>query len=174
MSNARKIKAFERWSALANEEMKESLLRAAEILTSLPLEHGFQLENKAFDSSDPPPYALNLERHVASGETNFIYVGFDKHHRARFQVLFGTKGTSPPHPWIRAGALVWKTGSELQEYKWWGAKWWQPNKVKAFNSEVEKAAALMPQIFDYLSSGTTGSHIFAELRQTGTEVVNSP
>lgn len=162
MSKAGKIRPFEQWSSLASEDMRESLLRAAEVLTSLPLEHGFKLERKAFDSSDPPAYALNLERHLATGQTNFIYVGFDKYHRTRFQILFGTKGTSPPHRWIRAGALVWKNGSELQEYKWWGAKWWQPNKVKAFNREIGKAAELMPQVLDYLNSGTVGSHIFEE------------
>lgn len=155
--------AFERWSSLGGAKMRAELLRAAETLTSIAVEHGFEVKSKAFDSSDPPPYALNLEKNLPTGETNFIYIGFDKHHRARFQVLFGTKGTPPPHHWVRSGVLVCKQGGALHEHRWWGPKWWQPNKVKVFRDQALEAAKLTPQILEYLSKGVAGSHIAVEL-----------
>ncbi|WP_157515112.1 hypothetical protein [Luteimonas abyssi] len=155
------MRSFERWSALGGG-MEQSLIRSAIVLTSIPLENGFRLERKAFDSIDPPAYALNLERHLPSGKTDFIYIGFDKYYRKRFQILFGTKETNPPHEWVRAGALVWKSMGELQRYKWWGAKWWQINKVDAFEYNVKKALDKIPQVLEYLDSGIAGPHVLEE------------
>ena len=163
MLGENQVSAFNRWSSLGGAEMRAELLRAAESLTSIPIEHGFEIRSEAFDSSDPPPYALNLERNLPTGVTDFIYIGFDKHHRARFQILFGTKETPPPHHWVRSGVLVCKKESGLHEHSWWGAKWWHPKKVKVFRDQALEAAKLTPQILEYLDKGTAGSHIFVEL-----------
>lgn len=140
--------------------MQSALLRAVEMLTAIPLQEGFQLADRAFDSSGPPPYAINLERALITGATDYIYIGFDKHHRLRFHVLFGSKATDHPHRWIRAGSLVWKNGSELEKFGRWGARWWQPNKLSAFADGVGRATKLMPQVIEFLDAGAAGPNIF--------------
>lgn len=143
--------------------MKVELLRAAETLMSIPVEHGFEVQTKAFDGSDPPPYALNLERRLPTGETDFIYIGFDKHHRARFQILFGTKATTSPHHWVKSAVLVRQKGSGRHERRWWEAKWWQANKIRVFRDQTLEAASMTAQILEYLSNGIAGPNISAEL-----------
>lgn len=166
-------KAFTRWAALADSEMESALLCAVDTLASVPLAAGFEYVEKAFDSIGVPPFAVSVERSPTFGVTDYICFGFDKRHRARFQIYFGSKETAHPHRWIRAGALVWKNGSELDQYKWWGAKWWQPNKVASFKKAVEQVAQLMPQVVHYLSTGLAGPDIFSEKIPQRTERTGS-
>lgn len=158
---SQKNKSFERWASLSSDEMKAALLRAADVLTVLPVSEGFYFPTKYFDSVDPPPYSIRVQRPMPFGITQYISIGFEKRHRTRFQVHFGSKESASPYGWKRAGALVWKGGSELDKYRWWGTKWWQPNSVAKFNRDVDRVALLIPQAIDFLETGIAGENVFS-------------
>jgi len=153
------LRAFIRWASLGGEPRKRLLLAAVEQLSAIPLREGFNYKGRAFDSSGPPAYAVNLERASAHGTTDYIHIGFDKRHHLRFSVLFGSKETSPPHAWVRAGSLVWKKGLDDVKYKVWGARWWHAVKTKAFSDSVLQSSELMQQVVRYLDSGDVGDHV---------------
>ena len=146
--------------------MEQALLGAASSLLA-PLESGgFQWVENAFDVGAVPAHSLNLERSGASDSIDFVLIIFDKRRHLRFQVLFGSKRATAPYPWIRSGALVWKQGSELVKYKWWGAKWWHLDKVESLSLAAIRTASLMPQVFRFLSSGEVGENVYSDLIAT--------
>lgn len=120
---------------------------------------GFRLVEKTFDGSGTPPHSLNLERSASSGVTDYVVITFDKRHHLRFQVIFGSKEACPPHRWVKSGSLVWKSGSELDKHKWWGAKWSSLDKPKALASAANEVRSLVPQALRFLGTGEVGENV---------------
>ena len=158
-----KRKGFVRWAKQGPNGMDAVMLRAASAFLQALEAASFRWVDKAFDSSGVPAHVVNLERNLTAARTDYVMVIFDKHRRPRFQVLFGSKGSTSPYPWIRAGALVWEQGSELVKFKWWGPSWWQLNKVESLSRTIDKVASLMPQVLQYMSSGEVGANVHSEI-----------
>jgi len=135
-----------------------------------PLEAlGFTWVEKRLDGGDAQVNAISLERERVKGRIDFVSIIFDKYRRARFQVVMGVREKAPPHRWVRGGRLIERKGAE--RYSWWGGKWWQLNRARAFENAVRDVAATLPQIIDYLDNGVVGSNIYDSLIGRGdTEV----
>jgi len=142
------------------DEISSELVRALQVLLPVLERYGFRWLEKSFDTGQLPANIVNLERSPDSGAVDYVLLVFDKNRRRRFQIIFGKKGKDSPYPWIRAGALVWKSGSELLKYKWWGPRWWEINKSLAFASVVNQVAELFPQVDLFLANGVIGVNVF--------------
>lgn len=153
-------RSFSRWISRGHPEISKEFVGALEVLLPVLERYGFRWVEKAFDTDQMPANIVNLERYPESDIIDYVLLVFDKERQRRFQLLFGKKGKVPPHPWIRAGALVWKTGSELLKYKWWGPAWWEINKSAAFGNVVNHVAELLPQVDLFLVNGATGPNVF--------------
>jgi hypothetical protein len=159
-------KGFRRWASTASEKHVAALEYAVASLVPHLESAGFLWTDRTFDCGGAPAHTINLEREVVQGRVDFVQLIFDKHHRARLQVLFGSKEKAPPHRWVRSGALVWKKESASVEYKWWGARWWHVDKDAALMNAVNAVAALLPQLLRFLADGMAGDNVWqAELRE---------
>lgn len=157
---------FRKWAATANQDRVMTLARVVTSLVPQLERAGFQWVDKSFDCGSVPANTINLEREVVPGRVDYVQLIFDKRHRARFQLIFGSKEGVPPHRWVRSGALVWKKDSESVEYKWWGARWWQLDKEAALAIAADVIASLLPQLLRFLSDGVAGTNVWeAKLRR---------
>lgn len=165
------MRVFARWVKVGPTSCEHVLLEAAARLREPFEAAGFRLVEKTFDGSWTPAHSLNLERSDASGVVDYIVITFDKRHLLRFQIIFGSKEVRAPYRWIRSGALVWRSGSELDKHKWWGAKLWHMNKPQALAHAVTEVASLVPQALRFLASGEAGENVHSvQIAETGKSV----
>lgn len=155
----KEMKAFSRWLGAGPTAVVAEVLNAAARLRAPFEAAGFRLVDKTFDSSGAPAHSLNLEREGLPGDTDYVVITFDKRRDLRFQVIFGSKETRPPHKWVKSGALVRKAGSELDKHKWWGATWWSFDKRKALASATDEVVSLVPQALHFLATGEAGKNV---------------
>lgn len=155
----KEMRAFARWLKVGPAGSEAALLGAAACLRESFEAAGFCLVEKTFDGSGAPAHSLNLERSDSSGVTDYVVITFDKQHHLRFQVIFGSKEACPPYRWAKSGALVRKSGSELDKHKWWGAKWSSLNKPKALAHAVNEVRSLAPQALRFLATGIVGENV---------------
>jgi hypothetical protein len=153
-------RGFRSWASTADQTRVLTLERAVASLVPQLESAGFLWVDKSFDCGSVPVHTVNLEREVVPGRIDYVQIIFDKRHRARFQLMFGSKEKAPPHRWVRSGALVCKKKSESVEYKWWGARWWNLDKEAALVNAVDAAASLLPQLLQFLSDGVAGNNVW--------------
>lgn len=150
-------KRFLQWLEL-HQAGKPQFLATANALLA-PLEKmNFQWKDVAHISGLAPPGTINLEREVVAGQMEFVQIIFDKYHRARFQVNFGSRHKDAPHEWISAGSLVWRRDESVR-FKWWGAKWWTMRRLRAMKRATERVVLLMPEVGAFLADGVEGPNI---------------
>jgi hypothetical protein len=153
---------FLNWARRGEPAYAELVVGAANLFVSELEPAGF-VWTEVDSLGTGPEHSVKLERVRAEGETDFVLFVFDKYRRAQFQALLGTKRSAPPHAWVRAGALVWKKQSEDIKFKWWGARWWQLDKLAALEAAVVQVHRLLPQAVDFLSGGPPGSSIWTSV-----------
>ncbi|WP_133065440.1 hypothetical protein [Niveispirillum lacus] len=151
---------FDRWVRRQNKSTRFLAELVEERLLPPLSQEGFVRVNA--DLTDPSwkvdPYQLTMER-VRGEEYDFIIIIFLNSGAPRFQVFFGTRGTLPPHNWLKSGYLV----SRSKEFiHFWGKPWWRPYFTWTENSAtktVSKVESMLTQVLDFLRTGEAGMNI---------------
>ena len=152
-------KGFRRWLKAAPEKVGEVFFSAASMIALALQGIDFELVDVEFDGGRPSAQELSFQRRPGNQTTQFASVIFDRRFRLRFQISFGEKCNVAPHEWVRAGSLVWQRKSDLVDYKWWGPRWWQLNKIEVFRRRAFEVAQLVPEIDRFLADGYKGKHV---------------
>lgn len=157
--NKKRRRIFLRWLAQGSDELQT---RANQLISTVvpQLEAlGFEWVEEDLEGGRSQPNAISMERRTRKDEVDFVRIIFDKHRSSRFKVISGTKVSSPPHHWIKAGDLV-RFQSELDRAKWWGPMWWHLDKAKVFDNALEKVGSLIPELTQFLSDGVRSPNIY--------------
>jgi hypothetical protein len=155
-------RGFRRWLASMKPERVASIEHALTAFLPQLEAAGFRWTDKMFDGGTAAAQTVNLEREIPGVQMEYVQLNFDKLQRPKFQVIFGAKEFAPPQRWVRGGSLVWKKNNANVKYKWWGTRWWHPDKEGAFRRAIDSAAAHIPQILRYLESAAAGDHVWPD------------
>lgn len=155
---------FERWKKRLNRQAQYLCEVIEARLVPLIESYGFSQVEICLQNSDDLVAAneIRLEK-VVGDKIDSIYIFFDKYGRAKFQIAFNRKNLNLPNEFVPSRHLV---KSSSQYYFWWGKPWWFPmsfwsesNSIKT----IDEIMSLLPQILEFLESGTRGKNISKEV-----------
>jgi len=106
--------------------------------------------------------SIELERSV-NDQIDSLDVSFAKYGEPKFQIGFSRREENKPYKFIRTGCLVKKS---KQYYFFWGKPWWIPMSLWGESNSkktIDEIMSLLPQIVEFLESGTRGKNISMEV-----------
>lgn len=156
-------KKFKRWQEKVSQETRFLSEQVDKKIISFFEQNGFQKVEVALNNTEWPVSMneIRLER-IVGNVIDSICVGFAKHGTAKFQIRISRRELNSPHEFIRDSCLVKKSN---QRYFLWGKPWWHPlifwGESRSIKT-VDEIMPLLPQILEFLESGTRGKNISME------------